>query len=105
MSSEKRVLCCTTAELAPGALKLVEREEGNLTVYNLDGTFYVTEDRCSHGLASLAEGGIVGEEVECPMHFGAFSIKTGQPTAAPCSMPIKTFPVVIEGDQVFAVTD
>ncbi len=103
MSSDKRVFVCTTSELAPGAMKLVEREDGNLTAYNVEGTFYVTEDRCSHGLASLAEGAIIGDEIECPMHFGMFNIKTGEPTAAPCSIAIRTYPVQIDGEQVFAV--
>ena len=105
MSSEKRVFVCTTSELAPGSLKLVEREEGNLAVCNVEGTIYVTDDRCSHGLASLAEGAIVGDEIECPMHFGMFSVKTGEPTAAPCSIAIKTYQVVTDGDQVFAIVE
>ena len=103
MSSDKRVFVCTTSELAPGSIKLVERDEGNLAVCNVDGTIHVVDDRCTHGLASLAEGAIVDGEIECPMHFGMFDLKTGKPTAAPCSVPIRVYEVAVEGDRVFAV--
>lgn len=103
MSSDNRIFVCSVSELAPGSKTLVEREDGNITVYNVEGRFYATDDRCSHGLASLCEGEIVGDEIECPMHFGSFSIATGEPIAAPCSVPIRTWPVVVEGEQVFVV--
>jgi nitrite reductase/ring-hydroxylating ferredoxin subunit len=105
VSSGNRIFVCSVSDLAPGEIKLVEREDGNLAVYNVDGTFYCTEDRCSHGLASLSEGSIVGDEIECPMHFGMFRIATGEPTAPPCSVPIKVFPVEVEDDQVFVLSD
>ena len=103
MSSDNRVFVCSVSELAPGSMKLIEREEGNLTVYNVDGAFFVTEDRCSHGLASLSQGEIIGDEIECPMHFGSFRIATGEPVAAPCSVAIRTYKVAMDGDQVFAL--
>ncbi len=103
MSSDNRVFVCTVSEVAPGSMKLVERDEGNITVYNLDGTFYATDDRCTHGLASLSEGEIIGDEIECPMHFGSFRIATGEPVAAPCSVPIRTYPTEVEGERVFAL--
>lgn len=101
MSSDNRIFVCSVSDLAPGSMKLVERDEGNITVYNVHGTFYATDDRCSHGLASLCQGEIVGDEIECPMHFGSFRIATGEPVQSPCSVPIRTWPVVVEGDQVF----
>jgi nitrite reductase/ring-hydroxylating ferredoxin subunit len=39
------------------------------------------------------------------MHFGMFRIATGEPTAAPCSVPIKVFPVEVEDGQVFVLLD
>jgi ethylbenzene dioxygenase ferredoxin subunit len=94
---------CKTSDLQPGSVKRVDRAEGDLAVYNIDGEFYATEDRCSHGLASLAEGDLIGEEIECTMHFGSFNAKTGEPMAPPCSIPIKTYKVEVQGDDVFAV--
>lgn len=66
-----------------------------LAVYKLDGEIYVTNDLCTHGDASLAEGEIEGCSVICPYHMGAFDIKTGAPTAAPCTEALKVYPVTV----------
>jgi nitrite reductase/ring-hydroxylating ferredoxin subunit len=71
-----------------------------IAVYNLDGTFYATEDRCTHGLASLSEGMLDGDLIECPLHFGAFNIKTGAAAAPPCSIAIRTFKVMEQNGQI-----
>ena len=89
---------CKTSDLSPGAVMQVERPEGALAVYNLDGQFYATDDRCTHGLSSLADG-----EIECSMHFGSFDIVTGQPRQSPCSVALRTYPVEVRGDDVFAI--
>jgi ethylbenzene dioxygenase ferredoxin subunit len=92
---------CKTADVQPGAMRQVDAEGlPSLAVYNLDGTFYVTANMCTHGMAWLTDGYLEGEEVECPFHGGRFSIKTGEPTAFPCVVPIEAYEVVVEGDDV-----
>ncbi len=103
MSDDNLVFLCKTGDLAPGHARRIPRKEGDIAVYNLDGTFYATEDRCSHGLSSLAEGEVVGDEIECSMHFGSFHIPTGEARQPPCSVAIRTFKVDIRGEDVFAV--
>lgn len=103
MADENLVFLCKKDDLAPGSVKRIDREAGDLAVYNIDGEFYATDDRCTHGLASLAEGDLIGDEIECTMHFGSFNVKTGEPMAPPCSIPIKTYKVEIRGDSIFAV--
>lgn len=103
MSDDNLFFLCKTADLSPGSVMKVEHPEGALAVYNLDGEFFATEDRCTHGLASLSEGDIIDGEIECNMHFGSFDIRTGQPCQAPCSVAVKTFKVEVRGDDVFAV--
>ena len=34
-----------------------------LSIYNLDGEYFATDDTCTHGAASLAEGDIDGRSV------------------------------------------
>ncbi|MDB5572222.1 MAG: hypothetical protein JWN93_3405 [Hyphomicrobiales bacterium] len=106
MADEKLLFLCKSSDLAPGCVRKVERPEGALAVYNLDGTFYATDDRCTHGLSSLSDGEIVeGGEIECMMHFGSFDIATGEPRQAPCSIPLRTYKIDVRGDDVFAVVD
>ena len=105
MSDTNLLFLCKTSELEPGSVKRIDRQEGDIAVYNIDGEFYATDDRCTHGLASLAEGDLIGDEIECTMHFGSFNVKTGEPMAPPCSVAIKTYKVVIREDDVFAELD
>jgi nitrite reductase/ring-hydroxylating ferredoxin subunit len=44
------VFICKTSELEPGKVKRVEVRDSGVAVYNIDGQFYVTDDRCTHGL-------------------------------------------------------
>jgi nitrite reductase/ring-hydroxylating ferredoxin subunit len=103
METGKAHLVCATADLAPGTVKRVEIGGDGYAVYNIDGSFYVTDDRCTHGLASLAEGALEGDVIECAMHFGGFHVPTGKPVLPPCSIPLRTYVVEVRDEQVFAV--
>jgi nitrite reductase/ring-hydroxylating ferredoxin subunit len=100
--SETLVPLCAAAEVAENTVKLVEVGRRALAVYNIGGTFYATDDECTHGAASLADGILDGDVIECTMHFGAFDVKTGQPVQEPCSIPLRTYKVVVRDGQVFA---
>jgi len=43
---------------------------------------------------------IVGDELECPLHGGAFEIKTGKPASMPVVTPAEVYQIRIEGDQI-----
>jgi ethylbenzene dioxygenase ferredoxin component len=103
LADSSLLFLCKKADLEPGNVKRVDRAGGDIAVYNIGGEFYATDDRCTHGLSSLAEGDLLGEEIECAMHFGSFNVKTGEAMAPPCSIAIKTYKVEIQGDDVFAV--
>ncbi len=50
--------------------------------------------------ASLADGYMEGELIECPLHGGCFDIKTGKAMTPPVTDDIKTYEVKIDGDDV-----
>ncbi|MFZ0024423.1 non-heme iron oxygenase ferredoxin subunit [Acinetobacter sp.] len=96
---------CLTSDVEQGeGLQVIIDGYPLLAVFHLeDGEFYVTDDTCTHGDASLADGEIDGCEVECPFHAGAFDIKTGEPCGAPCSIPLKTYTSFVRDGQVYLV--
>ena len=47
---------CPTSEVADNSVKSFEVGNNIIAVYNLGGTFYATDNECTHGAASLAEG-------------------------------------------------
>ncbi len=94
---------CAVADVSADLPVKADLDGVDVAVFQVDGKYYVTQDLCSHGPGSLAEGYVEGDEVECPFHQGRFSIITGAPTAAPCNIPLKTWDVVVKGDRICAV--
>jgi nitrite reductase/ring-hydroxylating ferredoxin subunit len=89
-------------DIGPGEMTYVEvgPDEEPVCLINLDGEFYALDDCCTHEEASLSDGEIIGDEIECPMHGGAFDIRTGTPVSFPVVIPAKTYRVRVEGDEI-----
>jgi 3-phenylpropionate/trans-cinnamate dioxygenase ferredoxin component len=86
--------------LEPGELMYVEVDDEPVCLINLDGELFALNDLCTHEDASLADGTIDGDIIECPMHGGAFHIRTGQPAAFPVAVATEKYAVRILGDDV-----
>jgi 3-phenylpropionate/trans-cinnamate dioxygenase ferredoxin subunit len=65
------------------------------------GEVYALSDICSHADVSLAEGDVEDGGVECWLHGSRFDLRTGAPTGLPATKPVATYPVTVEGDDVF----
>lgn len=87
-------------DLQPGEMMYVEVGDEPVCLINLDGEFHAINDVCTHQDASLSDGEIDGDEIECPLHGGAFDIRTGQPTSFPVVTPIEVYKVRVVGDDV-----
>lgn len=94
------ITVCTVSNVVPGhGLKVDVPGRGPLAVFIHDGQIYVVDDTCTHGAASLSEGEVFGDEVECPFHKGAFNFRTGAPTARPCTVALKTYAAqIVDGN-------
>ena len=104
MSDAKRLVrVCARDDVDSGAILQVSVEGlPTLAVYRVGDEFYCTEDLCTHGAASLSdEGDLNGYVIECTWHEGRFDIRTGQPCALPCTVPLKAYPVVLQDEEVF----
>jgi ethylbenzene dioxygenase ferredoxin subunit len=99
------VRICAQSEIAPDSVKAFEVGDRRLAVFNIGGRFYITDDECTHASASLADGMLEGEVIECAMHLGAFHVPTGEVKAPPCAMALRTYKVIREGDDVLVDLD
>ena len=90
------------SEIGPGEMKYVEAgpDDEPICLINFEGDFYALGDLCTHEYASLSDGEIVGDEIECPLHGGAFEIKTGLPANFPVVVPAETYDVKVEDDTI-----
>jgi nitrite reductase/ring-hydroxylating ferredoxin subunit len=86
--------------LEPGELTYVEVGDEPVCLINIDGELHAINDTCTHEDASLSDGTIDGDEIECPLHGGAFNIRTGEPVSFPVVVAIEKYTVRIVGDEV-----
>lgn len=103
MTDERRwYLVAKTSDLNPGEVMYVEVGNDPVALINLEGEYFALSDICTHEEASLSDGEIYGDEIECPLHGGAFEIRTGLPANFPVVVPVETYEIKVEGDDVFA---
>ncbi len=97
-----RFRVASTEELPEDALKRVDA--GDLAVclaHADDGNFYAINDTCTHEEFSLSDGELWGLDVECPQHGSRFNLQTGKVTGLPAVIPAKTYPVTVEGSDIY----
>lgn len=79
----------------------VEVDDVPVAVWNVGGVFYATQDTCTHEEASLSEGDLWGEVIECPLHGAQFDVRTGEVLSLPALFPLDTYPVKVEDGVVY----
>jgi nitrite reductase/ring-hydroxylating ferredoxin subunit len=99
------VRICAKSDVAADSVKAFPVGDKMLAVYNIGGTYYATDDECTHAAASLADGLLDGDVIECCMHMGSFRVTTGEVVDPPCEVPLRTYKVQLEGDDVFVDLD
>lgn len=106
-STSTWVALCGAGDIDPGSIWQGRLTSGHkLAIYNVDGEFFVTDDTCTHGEASLSDDGTLdGAIVECGFHNGRFDVRTGKACAMPCTEPLRSWPVRIVDGQVCVVDD
>ena len=87
-------------EVPAGAGKVVQAGKTELALFNVGGTFYVLDNRCTHMGGPLGEGKVEGNQVTCPWHGSVFNITTGAVVRPPARRPVATYPVRVEGNDV-----
>ena len=97
---QSRIELCRTTDVENGGARKVETRGLALAVFNVEGEFFVTDDACTHGPGSLADGHLNGDVVECNFHGGQFNVRTGEVVSPPCMVPVKTYPVTVKDGRV-----
>ena len=99
-----RHLVAKLSEIAPGTTRRVFVKGAELLLCNVGGTIYAIEDVCTHDGGPLDQGELEGETVVCPRHGATFDVRTGDALTLPAVVPLMTYPVTVEGDDVFVDT-
>jgi p-cumate 2,3-dioxygenase ferredoxin subunit len=96
-------------DLLPGKVLRVDPDDPEvypIAVYNVNGTYFATDDTCTHGAASLGdEGYLDGTTIECGLHGGSFDVTSGAATGLPCTIALHRYATKVEDDVVYVSTD
>jgi 3-phenylpropionate/trans-cinnamate dioxygenase ferredoxin component len=92
---------CKTSQLKKGDMIDFDYEEKKILVANLNGQIYATDRICTHAEADLSTGILSEEGVTCPLHLSTFDLKTGVPQNLPAEIPLKTYNVKIEQNEIY----
>jgi len=79
-------------------------EKSEVLLCNVDGEIYAIEDVCTHDGGELDQGELDGCRIMCPRHGAMFDVKTGAALTLPAIVPVPTYEVRVEGDDIFVTT-
>lgn len=89
------------AKLADGEMIPISVPGKHLILYRVADEYFATDRRCTHQGADLNRGYFDQEVIECPVHQGRFSVRTGAALSAPACDPLKTYPVRLLNGEVY----
>jgi chlorite dismutase len=103
---EAWVEACPLDELGVGVRKTVFLEGKMVGLFNVGGTIYALNNRCTHARGPLTEGTVNADEctVVCPWHYGKFDLKTGVAVDGVVRKPVETYQVEIRDGMVYVGT-
>jgi len=72
-----------------------------LALFRHEGGYFVTENICTHALATLTDGFFDDGCIECPLHQARFDVRTGAALCAPATEPLQVYPVRVDDQGVY----
>jgi len=95
------VKVATLDSIAEGAFISVEHDGEALALFRVGGKLYATCDACTHDGGTLSGGTLLGTVIRCPRHGAKFDVSSGAVLAMPAFEPLRTYPVKLEGNDVY----
>jgi NAD(P)H-dependent nitrite reductase small subunit len=84
-----------------------KHEDKQIAIFNFGHTeWYATQNLCPHKQQMVLSRGLLGDskgelKITCPLHKYSFSLKSGQCLADDQEWCLATYPVKVEGSDVF----
>ena len=94
------VLTVKARDVKPGDVVATEVRGTSIAIANVAGTYYAFDDTCTHEQCSLADGELSHTTIACMCHGAEFDVRTGTVLAPPARLPIKVYPIRVDGDML-----
>lgn len=74
---EEFIEIASTTELPLGRARAINVNGRVIALYHTAQGFFATDNVCPHRGGPLAEGDLIGNEINCPWHLWGFDVATG----------------------------
>ncbi|MFM7624707.1 MAG: non-heme iron oxygenase ferredoxin subunit [Actinomycetota bacterium] len=88
------------SDLTPGKPQKLTLGDKDICVVRVNEEVFAVADICSHAEASLSEGEVSGEKIECWLHGAEFNLRTGEAMTPPATEPLEVYEIKRDGDSV-----
>ena len=79
----------------------IGRSKGTrITLANVAGTVYASDDTCTHRGCSLGDGKLDASTLQCACHGSQFDVTTGAVVRGPAQDPVRSYPVHVNNGEV-----
>lgn len=91
-----------TSDVPAGQVRFFDLLGAPIAICHVDGEgFFAIDDECTHDGASLDQGELDEDQIECPRHGARFNVRTGAVITLPATLPIHSYPVRVEGETIY----
>lgn len=94
-----------TSEIPPGEVRSFPVGTEMVAVCNVGGRFFAFRDECTHQAYPLSDGILEGKKITCIHHGAEFDVETGEALCLPATDPVETYPVKIEGEDLYVLIE
>lgn len=93
---------CSVIEIDEEDVIRFDHGDRSFAIYRSpDSEYFATDGYCTHERFHLADGLVIGKQIECPKHNGRLDYTTGKAKRLPICLDIKTYPVKVEAGRVY----
>lgn len=88
------------SKLLPNKPVRVEKKGQFICVTRIGDEVFAIGDTCTHSEASLSDGEVSDNKIECWLHGAEFDLRTGEVLSLPATIGVKTYPVLVNDDSI-----
>jgi 3-phenylpropionate/trans-cinnamate dioxygenase ferredoxin subunit len=100
MTAKTFVSLVAAADVPSGDVRVVVHDGRRYAICNVEGTYHVVDDTCTHDDGPLGEGRLDGCAVVCPRHGARFDVRDGRVLSMPAVYPIRAYKTRVQEGQV-----
>ncbi|WP_127579737.1 MocE family 2Fe-2S type ferredoxin [Paenibacillus koleovorans] len=100
--SEQWIEACGVEEVEVEDVMRFDYGDRTFAIYRTDrGDWFASDGFCTHQNVHLADGLVIGTQIECPKHNGRFDIPSGAAKRRPACVDLQTYSVKVAEGKVY----